>query len=51
MPVALVGTLNGKIDFNPTVPYVGIGGGNAVAEGKKVGFYADAGVMFQGAAE
>jgi hypothetical protein len=48
VPVALVGTLNGKIDFNPTVPYLGIGWGNAVAEGKKVGFYVDAGVMFQG---
>jgi hypothetical protein len=48
VPVALVGTLNGKIDFNPTVPYLGIGWGNAVADGKKVGFYVDAGVMFQG---
>jgi hypothetical protein len=48
VPVALVGTLSGKIDFNPTVPYVGLGWGNAVAPGKKVGFYADAGVMFQG---
>jgi hypothetical protein len=48
VPVALVGTLNGKIDFNPTVPYVGLGWGNAVASGKKVGFYADAGMMFQG---
>jgi hypothetical protein len=48
VPVALVGTLSGKIDFNPTVPYVGLGWGNAVSPGKKIGFYADAGVMFQG---
>jgi hypothetical protein len=48
VPVALVGTLSGKIDFNPTVPYVGLGWGNAVAPGRRVGFYADAGVMFQG---
>jgi len=48
VPVALVGTLSAKIDFNPSVPYVGLGWGNAVAPGKKVGFYADAGVMFQG---
>jgi hypothetical protein len=48
VPVALVGTLNGKIDFDPTVPYVGLGWGNAVAPGRKVGFYVDAGVMFQG---
>jgi hypothetical protein len=52
VPVALVGTLSGKIDFNPTVPYVGLGWGNALlpgkTPGKKVGFYADAGVMFQG---
>jgi hypothetical protein len=48
VPVALVGTLSGKIDFNPTVPYLGLGWGNAVSPGKKVGFYADAGVMFQG---
>ena len=35
VPVALVGTLSGKIDFNPTVPYVGLGWGNAV--GRRVG--------------
>lgn len=48
VPVALVGTLNGRIDFNRTVPYVGLGWGNAVAPGRKVGFFADAGVIFQG---
>jgi hypothetical protein len=48
VPVALVGTLSAKIDFNPSVPYVGLGWGNAVAPGRKVGFYVDAGAMFQG---
>src|SRR4029077_16586336 len=52
VPVALVGTLSAKIDFNPSVPYVGLGWGNALLPGKtpgrKVGFYVDAGAMFQG---
>jgi len=48
VPVALVGTLNGRIDFDPVVPYLGIGWGNAVAPGSKVGFFLDAGAMFQG---
>jgi hypothetical protein len=48
VPVALVGTLDGRIDFDPVVPYLGIGWGNAVAPGSKVGFFLDAGAMFQG---
>ncbi len=48
VPVSLVGTLNGKIDFNRVVPYAGLGWGNAVAPGRKVGFFVDAGVIFQG---
>jgi hypothetical protein len=48
VPVSLVGTLDGRIDFDPVVPYVGLGWGNAVAPGRKVGFYVDAGVIFQG---
>jgi hypothetical protein len=48
VPVALVGTLDGRIDFDPVVPYLGIGWGNAVAPGRKVGFFLDAGAMFQG---
>ncbi len=48
VPVRLVGTLEGKIDFNPTVPYVGLGWGNAVAPGSRVRFFLDAGAMFQG---
>lgn len=48
VPVALVGTLDGRIDFDPVVPYLGIGWGNAVAPDSKVGFFFDAGAMFQG---
>ena len=48
VPAALVGTLDGRIDFDPVVPYLGIGWGNAVAPGRKVGFFFDAGAMFQG---
>ncbi|MEA2601864.1 MAG: hypothetical protein QOF89_2856 [Acidobacteriota bacterium] len=48
VPVSIVGTLDGKIDFNPVVPYVGIGWGNAVGPGRRVRFAADLGVVFQG---
>lgn len=48
VPVSLVGTLSGRIDFDPVVPYLGIGWGNAVMPGRKVGFFLDAGAMFQG---
>lgn len=48
VPVSLVGTLDGKIDFNPVVPYVGIGWGNAVGPGRRVRFAADLGAIFQG---
>ena len=48
VPVSLVGTLDGTIDFDPVVPYAGLGWGNAVSPGRKVGFFIDAGVMFQG---
>jgi hypothetical protein len=51
VPVSLVGTLDGRIDFDRTVPYAGLGWGNAVAPGRKVGFFFDAGVIFQGKAK
>src|SRR6476661_2538412 len=34
VPAALVGTLNGQIKFDPVVPYVGLGWGNAVGPGR-----------------
>lgn len=45
---AEVGTLTGKIGFNTTSPYAGIGWGNAVAKGLPLTICIDAGVMFQG---
>jgi len=51
VPVNLVGTLDAEADFDPVVPYVGLGWGNAVSPGKKVGFYVDLGVVFQGKAD
>lgn len=48
VPAALVGTLDGQIKFDPVVPYVGLGWGNAVGPGRRVRFSADAGAMFQG---
>jgi len=48
VPVSLVGTLSGRIDFDRLVPYVGLGWGNAVGPDRKVGFFLDAGAMFQG---
>lgn len=48
VPVALVGTLDGKIDWDPVVPYAGIGWGNAVGPGRRVRFALDLGAIFQG---
>ena len=45
---AEVGSLTGKIEFNSTAPYLGIGWGNAVAKGSPIKISFDAGVMFQG---
>jgi len=46
--VADVGTLNAKIDFNTTAPYLGIGWGNAVGKGSPLTIMLDLGIMFQG---
>lgn len=48
VPAGLIGTLNGQIKFDPLVPYVGLGWGNAVGPGRRVRFAADVGAMFQG---
>jgi len=50
VPTALVGTLDAKADFDPLVPYAGLGWGNAVSGDKKLGFFVDLGVIFQGKA-
>ena len=51
VPVELVGTLDATAEFDPIVPYAGIGWGNAVAPNKKVGFFVDLGVVFSGEAD
>lgn len=51
VPVGFVGTLDAKADFDPVVPYAGLGWGNAVAVNKRVGFFIDLGVVFQGKAD
>ncbi len=43
---AQVGTVNGKVDFKPSAPYLSIGWGNAT--GRRVGLAFDLGVVFQG---
>jgi hypothetical protein len=48
VPVALVGTLDGRIEWDPIVPYAGIGWGNAVGPGRRVRFALDLGAIFQG---
>ena len=45
-------TIDADIDINNSVaPYVGIGGGNAVASGKGLGFWWNLGVVFGGSPE
>jgi hypothetical protein len=44
-----IGSLNGEMTFNKSAPYLGIGWGNPVAQGKGWGFVADVGVLYQGA--
>lgn len=51
VPVTMVGTLNAEVEFDPVVPYAGIGWGNAVGDGKRVGFFFDLGAFFQGEAD
>ena len=45
---AEIGTLTGNVGFKKTVPYAGIGWGNAAAQDKHFGFNFDIGVIFQG---
>lgn len=51
VPVGFVGTLDAKAEFDTFAPYAGLGFGNAVAPGKKLGFFVDLGVVFQGEAD
>lgn len=51
VPVSLVGTLDAEAEFDPLVPYAGIGWGNAVRGGGRWGFSLDLGAVFQGEAD
>jgi hypothetical protein len=46
---AQVGSLRGSADFNKFSPYLGIGGGNALAKNSRWTFVWDLGVLFSGA--
>jgi hypothetical protein len=48
VPVAYVGTLKGKIDFDPIAPYLGFGWSNPLSSDRKVGFFFDVGAYYQG---
>jgi hypothetical protein len=48
VPAALLGNLRGEIDFDPVVPYAGLGWGAPLAAGGRVGASLDLGVFFQG---
>ena len=43
-----IGSLTGSVDFDKTVPYLGLGWGNAVGKNGGLSFVFDLGVMFQG---
>jgi hypothetical protein len=45
---ALAGTVDGRVDFRKTAPYLGIGWGNAIEQGAGWKFTSDLGVLFQG---
>jgi hypothetical protein len=48
LPASLVGTLHGKVDFPSVAPYAGLGWSAAPSGGRGFGFFADAGVAYQG---
>lgn len=51
VPAALLGTLDAKVDFDPIVPYAGLGWGRAPGSGSGFGVTLDLGVIFQGEGE
>ncbi len=51
VPVELVGSLDATVDFDPVVPYAGLGWGNAVGGDGGWSFAFDLGVIFQGEAD
>lgn len=51
VPAAILGTLDAKVDFDPIVPYAGLGWGRAPGSGSGFGLTLDLGVIFQGEGE
>lgn len=51
VPVEILGTLDGKVEFDPIVPYAGLGWGRAPGSGSGFGVTLDLGVIFQGEGE
>lgn len=51
VPASLLGTLDAKVDFDPVVPYAGLGWGRAPGSGSGFGLTLDLGVLFQGRGE
>jgi hypothetical protein len=43
-----IGTLDGKVEFKSTAPYLGIGWGDVIDKDGKFSFIADIGLLFQG---
>ena len=50
VPVSVVQRLDARADFDPVVPYAGIGWGNPVTSTRRAGVAIDLGVIFQGKA-
>ncbi|HXO22078.1 MAG TPA: hypothetical protein VOA87_19345 [Thermoanaerobaculia bacterium] len=48
VPVRLLGGLEGRIDFQPLAPYLGLGWSNSLAASGRLGFDFDLGAVFQG---
>lgn len=51
VPVSILGTLDADVEFDPIVPYAGLGWGRAPGSGSGFGVTLDLGVMFQGEGE
>lgn len=51
VPAAILGTLDADVEFDPIVPYAGLGWGRAPGSGSGFGVTLDLGVMFQGEGE
>jgi hypothetical protein len=51
IPVSVVQRLDGRAEFDPIVPYLGLGWGNPIRSTRRAGVAFDLGMMFQGKAK